>query len=117
SSSIIERDKGKIPSSKPIKKTTGNSNPLAACNVIKVTSLCGSSSILSKSEINARSVKKVNKLLSSLLSFSNCCVTDKNSLIFSTRVSASRVRSASKLSKYPLRSNVSSTNFVTGKNS
>ena len=44
------------PSSKPIKKTTGNSSPLAACNVIKVT--CEElSSKLSKSETKAKSVK------------------------------------------------------------
>ncbi|MNH36548.1 hypothetical protein D3C79_973470 [compost metagenome] len=73
-------------------KTTGNSKPFAACIVIKIILPLDVSSLsnASISAISAKSVKKAIKLLSSVRS-SNAFVTDKNSSIFSRRLSASIV--------------------------
>ena len=57
---------GKTPSSRPHRKTTGNSNPLAACRVIRVTELALSSSV-SMSETRETFSRKAERDLSPLI--------------------------------------------------
>ncbi len=106
-----------IPSSIPMRKTTGNSSPLAACSVIKVT-WAGSSSTSSWSETSANSAKKSTiRSPESPRRHRNFhqTVTDKNSWMFSRRVFRTpTTNEAAMLPLYnPVVSRICSVNSVT----
>ena len=82
-----------------LKNTAGNSNPLALCNVIKVT-VSSFSSILSKSLDNVIPSKNSLNVLSADSS-SNSIATFKNSSKFAILFSASMFFSSSNALVYP----------------
>ncbi len=112
---------GKTPSSSPTKKTTGNSNPLAECNVMsetKLSAFASSSSSPCVTKVVALR-KSANELFSALLS-SKSCATETTSMTFSTLANASeapRPSSSRRLSLSLVTRKTSSTSSGKAKNS
>ena len=105
----MEREWGKTPSSMPVRKTRGNSRPLAECSVIRVTPAT-SSSRASTSATSATESKKASRVTApasgpgaSAWTASRVAMNSSeaatSSSMFSSRASASAVRSALSMSR------------------
>ena len=106
---------GKVPSSIPERKTTGNSSPLAVCSVIRVTTPPsapgapdGMSSASATSETRSRKSSSEMTSPVSIRSSSNSRATSTSSARFSIRVSSWGSELARSSRRYPLCSTTAS---------